>query len=98
MLRAWPRLRIRDRPAPAPGPVVVSRVRTGLPLTSIRGIGDIGAAEVDEAGVGDLVALSCAATETVAGLHEVSDKRARRLITEPGRSVRAHGKRVIFPA
>ncbi|MEU1465867.1 helix-hairpin-helix domain-containing protein [Streptomyces sp. NPDC005727] len=92
-----PRLRIPDRPALTPGPAVVSRVRTELPLTSIRGIGNIRAVELNEVGIGDLVALSGAVPETVAGLRGVSNKMARRLITEAGRLVRANGVRVIFP-
>ncbi|MEU3461975.1 hypothetical protein ABZ721_18790 [Streptomyces sp. NPDC006733] len=92
-----PRLHLPHRPAPAPGPAVVSRVRTELPLTAIRGIGARRALELTELGIGDLVALSGAVPATVATLRGVSDAMARRLITEAGRLVRANGAREIFP-
>ncbi|WP_328331056.1 helix-hairpin-helix domain-containing protein [Kribbella sp. NBC_00382] len=92
-----PRFRIPDRPSLTTGPAVVSRARTELPLTAVKGVGKARAVELVRAGVPDLVTLSSAAPDVVAGLRGVSDKLARQLIIEAGQLVRAHGVRVIFP-
>ncbi|WP_020392176.1 helix-hairpin-helix domain-containing protein [Kribbella catacumbae] len=92
-----PRFRIPDRQALTTGPAVVSRVRTDLPVTAVRGIGAARAVELSAVGVPDLVALSSASPQIVARLRGVSDQLARRLIVEAGQLVRAHGVRVIFP-
>jgi hypothetical protein len=88
---------VPDRAERSTGPAIVSRAQVDLPLTEIRGIGAKRAAELNQTGIADLVALSAADPGKVAGLRGVSDKLARQLITEAGRLVRAHGVRVIFP-
>jgi hypothetical protein len=92
------RFRVVDRPTqPTTRPAIVSRVQADLPLDAIRGIAATRAVELNQIGIADVVALSAAKVETVAALPGVSEKMARRFITEAAALVRAHGVRVIFP-
>ncbi|PVU82781.1 hypothetical protein DDP54_06885 [Cellulomonas sp. WB94] len=93
-----PQFRAVDRVLAVPvrgAPALASRMTVDAPVTDIAFVGQVRAAQLRAAGVGDITALARADAALVAALPGVSTKLAAKIIASAAELVRTRGERVV---